>query len=85
VSGKDLGLANAVKGHAFLSRHNYDEAIAAFDAAHTADPDVAGYINGRGMAYEAKGDDVWTSTRREQQPFTYGSPPGRDDFYFAGK
>lgn len=30
-------------------------------------------------------DDVWTSTRHEQQPFTYGSPPGRDDFYFAGK
>src|SRR5665213_2587671 len=30
-------------------------------------------------------DDVWTSTRHGQQPFTYGSPPGRDDFYFAGK
>jgi tetratricopeptide (TPR) repeat protein len=30
-------------------------------------------------------DDVWTATRHEQQPFTYGSPPGRDDFYFAGK
>lgn len=31
-------------------------------------------------------DDVWSATRREQQPFTYGSPPGREDFYFvAGK
>jgi tetratricopeptide (TPR) repeat protein len=30
-------------------------------------------------------DDVWTATRHEQQPFTYGSPRGRDDFYFAGK
>jgi tetratricopeptide (TPR) repeat protein len=30
-------------------------------------------------------DDVWTATKHEQQPFTYGSPPGRDDFYFAGK
>jgi hypothetical protein len=30
-------------------------------------------------------DDVWTSTRHGQQPFTYGSPPGRDDFYFAGQ
>lgn len=29
-------------------------------------------------------DDVWTSTRHEQQPFTYGSPPGREDLYFAG-
>jgi tetratricopeptide (TPR) repeat protein len=31
-------------------------------------------------------DDVWNSTRHEQQPFIYGSPPGREDFYFvAGK
>jgi Flp pilus assembly protein TadD len=31
-------------------------------------------------------DDVWTSTKHRQQPFTYGSPPGREDFYFvAGK
>ncbi len=30
-------------------------------------------------------DDVWSSTKHGQQPFTYGSPPGRDDFYFAGK
>ena len=31
-------------------------------------------------------DDVWASTKHEQQPFTYGSPPGREDFYFvAGK
>jgi tetratricopeptide (TPR) repeat protein len=30
-------------------------------------------------------DDVWTATRHGQQPFTYGSPAGRDDFYFAGK
>jgi tetratricopeptide (TPR) repeat protein len=30
-------------------------------------------------------DDVWTATRHGQQPFTYGSPPGREDFYFAGK
>lgn len=30
-------------------------------------------------------DDVWTVTKHGQQPFTYGSPPGREDFYFAGK
>ena len=31
-------------------------------------------------------DDVWAATKHGQQPFTYGSPPGRDDFYFvAGK
>jgi tetratricopeptide (TPR) repeat protein len=28
-------------------------------------------------------DDVWTATKHVQQPFTYGSPPGREDFYFA--
>ena len=28
-------------------------------------------------------DDVWKTTNHEQQPFTYGSPPGREDFYFA--
>jgi tetratricopeptide (TPR) repeat protein len=31
-------------------------------------------------------DDVWTATRHRQEPFTYGSPPGREDFFFvAGK
>jgi tetratricopeptide (TPR) repeat protein len=31
-------------------------------------------------------DDVWSATKHEQQPFSYGSPPGREDFYFlAGK
>jgi len=31
-------------------------------------------------------DDVWAATQHMQQPFTYGSPPGREDFYFvAGK
>jgi len=30
-------------------------------------------------------DDVWSATRHGQQPFTYGSPPGREDFYFVGK
>lgn len=30
-------------------------------------------------------DDVWNATQHAQQPFTYGSLPGRDDFYFAGK
>jgi tetratricopeptide (TPR) repeat protein len=30
-------------------------------------------------------DDVWNATKHGQQPFTYGSPPGREDFYFAGK
>jgi tetratricopeptide (TPR) repeat protein len=28
-------------------------------------------------------DDVWASTKHAQQPFTYGSPPGRENFYFV--
>jgi tetratricopeptide (TPR) repeat protein len=28
-------------------------------------------------------DDVWTATKHRQEPFTYGSPPGREDFFFA--
>jgi hypothetical protein len=28
-------------------------------------------------------DHVWTATRHVQQPFTYGSPPGREVFTFA--
>ncbi len=36
--------------------------------------------------FDIVSDDVWMATKHEQQPFTYGSPPGRDDFYFvAGK
>ena len=30
-------------------------------------------------------DDVWAVTKRAQQPFTYGSPPGREDFYFVAE
>ena len=30
-------------------------------------------------------DDVWAVTRHTQQPFTYGSPPGREDFYFVAE
>jgi tetratricopeptide (TPR) repeat protein len=28
-------------------------------------------------------DDVWNATNRRQQPFSYGSLPGREDFYFV--
>ena len=30
-------------------------------------------------------DDVWQATNRQQQPFTYGSLPGREDFYFVAE
>ena len=40
-----------------LTKRNYDKAIAAFDAAHAADPDGPAISIARGFAYEAKGDD----------------------------
>ena len=30
-------------------------------------------------------DDVMEATRRRQQPFSYGSVPGREDFYFVAR
>jgi len=57
ASAKDMGLANAVRGQAFMQKRNYDKAIAAFSAAHDADPDEPNFINARGVAYEAKGDN----------------------------
>ena len=55
--GKDLALAYAVRGQAFRVKRNYDKAIAAFSAAHDADPDDPVFINARGFTYEQKGDD----------------------------
>ena len=54
---QDLGIAYNARGQALLTKRNYDKAIAAFDAAHAADPDAPGYVNARGVAYENKGDD----------------------------
>lgn len=57
ATAKDLALAQAVRGQAFRGKRNYDKAIAAFSAAHDADPDDPAYINARGFTYEQKGDD----------------------------
>jgi tetratricopeptide (TPR) repeat protein len=57
ASAKDVGLANAVRGQAFMQKRNYDKAIAAFSAAHDADPDDVNILYARGFAYEAKGDN----------------------------
>ena len=57
ATAKDLGIANFVRGQAFVSKGNNDKAVAAFDAAHAADPDALEYVTWRGLAYERKGDD----------------------------
>jgi tetratricopeptide (TPR) repeat protein len=57
ASGKDLGVAYSVRGAALINKRDVDKAIAAFDAAHAADPGALEYVNSRGWAYEQKGDD----------------------------
>jgi tetratricopeptide (TPR) repeat protein len=57
ASGKDLATAHFMRGNALLTRRDNDKAIAAFGAAHDADPDNVVYLNSRGIAYERKGDD----------------------------
>ena len=44
ATGKDLGLAYQRRAaRRCMNKRDYDKAIAAFDAAHAADPDDAGY------------------------------------------
>ena len=57
ATGKDLAIAHAVRGNALMTKRDYDKAIAAFSAAHDADPDNVGIIDARGIAYERKGQD----------------------------
>ena len=57
ASGKDLSIALAVHGNALMNKGDNDQAIAAYSAAHDADPDNVGIIDQRGIAYERKGQD----------------------------
>ena len=57
ITGKSKAAAFAVRGDALNRKRDYDGAIAAFSAAHDADPDNVGYLNSRGIAYSNKGDD----------------------------
>ncbi len=57
TTGKDLAVANYVRGQWFRTKRNYDKAVSAFDAAHAADPDNPEYVTFRGLASEEKGDD----------------------------
>jgi tetratricopeptide (TPR) repeat protein len=46
--------------------------------------EIKGHVEVRKL-FDIIRDEVWTATQHRQQPFTYGSPPGREDFYFAGR
>ncbi len=58
ITGKPRAGALWVRGEALMKKRDYDGAIAAYQrGASTLDPDNAGYINSRGLAYSNKGDD----------------------------
>jgi tetratricopeptide (TPR) repeat protein len=54
---KDIALAYAIRGDALFKKRNLDKAIEAYGKAIELDPDVPGYLNARGWAYEGKGQD----------------------------
>jgi tetratricopeptide (TPR) repeat protein len=88
----DKGLSNIEPGAGFMVVYAAKHGETALDGSGVDSPFALAvahdirepHIEVRKL-FDIVRDDVWTSTRHEQQPFTYGSPPGRDDFYFAGK
>ena len=57
ITGKPKAAAFWIRGDALMKKRDYDGAIAAYSAAHDADPENVGYLNSRGIAYSNKGDD----------------------------
>ena len=57
ITGKTKASAFWVRGDSLMKKRDYDNAIAAFSAAHDIDGDNVGYLNSRGIAYMSKGDD----------------------------
>jgi tetratricopeptide (TPR) repeat protein len=57
ITGKPKAYAFRFHGDALVKKRDYDGAIAAFGAAHDADPDNIFYLNARGIAYSNKGDE----------------------------
>ena len=57
ITGKTRASAFWVRGDSLMKKRDYDNAIAAFSAAHDIDADNVGYLNSRGIAYMSKGDD----------------------------
>jgi tetratricopeptide (TPR) repeat protein len=89
----DKGFSNIEPGAGFMVVYAAKHGETAFDGEGTDSPfatAVARDIREPRVevrkVFDIVRDDVWTATKHGQQPFTYGSPPGREDFYFvAGK
>jgi len=89
----DKGLSNIEPGAGFMVVYAAKHGETALDGEGTDSPFATAVardikepkVEVRKL-FDIVRDDVWTSTKHGQQPFTYGSPPGREDFYFvAGK
>src|SRR3977135_4168759 len=50
ITGKSKAAAFSFRGETLIKKRDYDGAIAAFSAAHDADPDNVSYLNSRGIA-----------------------------------
>jgi tetratricopeptide (TPR) repeat protein len=89
----DKGFSNIEPGAGFMVVYAAKHGETAFDGEGTDSPfatAVARDIREPRVevrkVFDIVRDDVWTASKHQQQPFTYGSPPGREDFYFvAGK
>jgi tetratricopeptide (TPR) repeat protein len=89
----DKGFSNIEPGAGFMVVYAAKHGETAFDGEGTDSPFATAVardikepkVEVRKL-FDIVRDDVWTATKHGQQPFTYGSPPGREDFYFvAGK
>ena len=88
----DKGFSNIEPGAGFMVVYAAKHGETALDGAGVNSPfatalarDLKEKVEVRKL-FDIVRDDVWTATKHGQQPFTYGSPPGREDFYFvAGK
>ncbi len=87
----DKGFSNIEPSAGFMVVYAAKHGETALDGAAGDSPfatalarDIKEHVEVRKL-FDIVRDDVWSATRHMQQPFTYGSPPGREDFYFAGK
>ena len=85
------GMARIEPGGATLVVYSAKHGQIALDGAGTNSPFVTSFVQRMltpgieiNKVFRLVRDDVLDSTEGRQEPFTYGSLPGREDFYFVG-
>jgi len=85
------GMARIEPGGATLVVYAAKHGQIALDGAGTNSPFVTSFVQRMltpgieiNKVFRLVRDDVLDSTEGRQEPFTYGSLPGREDFYFVG-